>query len=67
MSKNDTTKETIEQKITRLEKSVAWFSSDEFVLSEAMQRYDDTQKLADEIQGALADMKLEIERVDEAK
>ncbi|HCH33908.1 MAG: hypothetical protein UY35_C0033G0008 [Candidatus Saccharibacteria bacterium GW2011_GWC2_48_9] len=54
---------TIEEKIAMLEQKVAWFDGDEFVLEQAMDRYDEAQKLADEIQVELADLKNTIERV----
>ncbi len=58
---------TIEDKITQLETLVAWFDSDEFVLEQAMSRYDEAQKLAAEIQAELAKLKHTIERVDTAE
>jgi len=54
---------TIEEKIAMLEQKVAWFDGDEFALEQAMDRYDEAQKLADEIQVELADLKNTIERV----
>ena len=60
MTKNNM---TIEQKIEQLEKAVSWFDSDEFVLEQATERYEATQKLADEIQQDIANLKHTIELV----
>lgn len=65
MTKNDN--ETVEQKIATLEQKVAWFDGDEFVLEQAMDRYEEAQKLADEIQADLSDLKNTIERVNLAE
>lgn len=52
--------ETITQKLARLDDMVAWFESDEFVLEEAMERFEVAKKLADEIDESLATLKNEI-------
>lgn len=61
MTKNDTP--NIEAKIARLEKEVAWFDSEEFMLEQAVERYEQAQKLADEIQQDIAHLKHTIEQV----
>ena len=61
MSKNN--QPTIEEKIAILEKLVAWFDSDDFVLEEALAKYDEAQKLAAEIGQDIATLKNTIEQV----
>lgn len=61
MSKNNSP--SIEEKIVQLEQQVAWFDSEEFVLEEALGRYEVAQKLADEIQQDLATLKNTITQV----
>lgn len=60
MSKN---KPNVEEKIVTLEKLVAWFDGDEFVLEESLGKYEEARKLADEIQQDLANLKHTIEQV----
>lgn len=62
MSKNNSLK--IEQKIAELEKIITWFDSEEFELEAALARYEEAQKLAEEIQNDLALLKNSIKRVD---
>lgn len=54
---------TIEEKITELEKLVAWFDGEEFVLEQAVANYESAQKLADEIQHDIGTLKNTIEQV----
>ncbi|MBH1980761.1 exodeoxyribonuclease VII small subunit [Candidatus Saccharibacteria bacterium] len=54
---------TVEEKITELEKLVAWFDSEEFVLEQAVAKYESAQKLADEIQRDIGTLKNTIEQV----
>lgn len=54
---------TIEQKISELEKLVAWFDSDEFELEKAMGQYEKAQVLAAEIEADVATLKNSIEQV----
>lgn len=61
MTKNNTL--TVEQKIAQLEKTVAWFDSDEFALERAVDHYSQAQKLAAEIQHDISNLKNEIEQV----
>lgn len=61
MSKNN--QPTIEEKIATLEKLVAWFDSDDFVLEAALVKYDEAQKLAAEIEQDIAKLRNTIERV----
>lgn len=62
MSKNNSPK--IEQKIAELEKIIAWFDGEEFELEAALTRYEEAQKLAEEIQHDLTSLKNSIKRVD---
>lgn len=52
--------ETVSRKLTRLSELVAWFESDDFVLEEAVDRFTEAQKLADEIEEDLSKLKNEI-------
>ena len=61
MSKNESL--TIEQKIERLEKTVAWFDSEDFVLEQAIEQYVKAQRLADEIKDDIAALKNTIEQI----
>ncbi|MCA9334799.1 exodeoxyribonuclease VII small subunit [Candidatus Saccharibacteria bacterium] len=60
MSKNN---ETIQQKITRLDKVVAWFESDDFELEQASQKLKEAAKLANEIEADLASIANDIQQV----
>lgn len=46
-------KPTIEEKIQQLERDVAWFESDEFVLDEAVERYQKVAAASAEIEQEL--------------
>ena len=48
---------TIEERIAALEQAVAWFESDEFTLSEAVERYQQVQQQAAAIQADLAELR----------
>lgn len=52
--------ETVAAKLARLGEMVAWFESDDFVLEEAVDRFETARKLADEIEQELAKLKNEI-------
>ena len=58
MSKID--KKTVSQKMTELSEVVAWFESDEFELEQAIAQYKTAEKLADDIDNDLAELKNEI-------
>lgn len=51
---------TVAKKLVKLSELVAWFESDDFVLEEAVQRFKEAQKLAEEIEHDLAELKNEI-------
>lgn len=51
---------TVSKKLAHLGELVAWFESDEFSLEEAVERFKEAQKLADEIEDNLAKLKNEI-------
>lgn len=57
---SDKSSETISTKLAKLGELVAWFESDGFVLEEAVERFKEAQKLADEIEHNLAELKNEI-------
>lgn len=46
---------TITEKQAKLDELVAWFSSDEFAIEQAMERFAEAEKLADEIRAELDD------------
>lgn len=48
---------TIEQDITQLEKMVAWFEGDDFVLEEALTQYKKAETLAQDISRRLEEVK----------
>ena len=52
--------ETVAKKLAKLSELVAWFESDDFVLEEAVGRFKDAEKLAEEIEHDLAELKNEI-------
>lgn len=56
----DKSNETVAKKIAKLSELVAWFESDEFVLEEAVERFKEAEKLADEIETDLSGLKNEI-------
>lgn len=59
MSKTE--KSTISQKLTQLDEAVEWFYGDDFALDEALAKYQDATKLANEIQKDLAELKNQVE------
>lgn len=54
---------TIQEKIAALEALVAWFDSDEFTLEIALDKFKEAEKLADEIESDLSQLKNDIEIV----
>lgn len=56
---------TITEKIKELEEKANWFSSDEFELDQAKEKYDEAIKLAKELQKDLTELKNEIEVLSE--
>lgn len=56
----------IEEKIAELEKQVTWFDSEEFVLEEAIERYERAQTLSKQITEELESLKNTITRLDDA-
>ena len=54
-------KQSLNQKIERLDGQVEWFYSDEFKLEQATDKYKGAVKLAKEIEKDLEDLKNEIE------
>ncbi len=53
-------KETINQKIERLNAEVDWFYSEDFSLDDAITNYKNSIKLADEIKNDLKSLKNEV-------
>jgi exodeoxyribonuclease VII small subunit len=53
-------KKNLNAKIAELNEKVEWFYSDEFELSEAVERYEEATKLAKEINADLDKLKNEI-------
>lgn len=58
MSEN---KQTLNQRIEKLNKEVEWFYSDDFKLDEAISRYEEAIKLANEIEKDLGELKNKVE------
>lgn len=51
---------SIQEKTTELTKLVSWFDSDDFTIEEALSKYKDAEKLADDIEQDLNSLKNEI-------
>lgn len=58
-------KQSLNQKIAKLDSEVEWFYSDEFKLEDATSRYKEAVKLAKEIEKDLNELKNEIEALSE--
>lgn len=58
MSKNDTV--SIQNKLTQLDQLVAWFESDDFELEKAVDKLQEAQKLATDIEHDLDNVENEI-------
>lgn len=55
-----TSEKTVSQRISELGNLVAWFESDEFELEQAIGKYKEAEKLADEIEHDLTKLKNEV-------
>lgn len=62
MSKNST---HIEDDIKQLEAHIAWFEGDEFNLEEALSKYQEAEKMAEEITRKLRELKNTITKATE--
>lgn len=51
---------SVQQKMARLDELVAWFDGDEFQLEAAFEKFREAEKLAEEIETQLGEMKNEI-------
>ena len=58
-------KQSLNQKIEKLDGRVEWFYSDDFKLEEAVDKYKEATKLAKEIEKDLEELKNEIEVLSE--
>ncbi|HUC96738.1 MAG TPA: hypothetical protein VMR16_03700 [Candidatus Saccharimonadales bacterium] len=54
------TNKSIQEKTDALTKLVAWFDSEDFTIEEALDKYKDAEKLANEIEHDLSSLKNEI-------
>ena len=54
-------KETISQKIAKLDEKIAWFYGDDFELEKATKNYKDAIELTKEIENDLKNLKNEVE------
>jgi len=54
---------SIEEKTAELRKLVSWFDGDQFAIEEALEKFKQAEKLAEEIEQDLVTMKNEIEVV----
>lgn len=59
MSKQSEQK-TVSEKMNELSELVAWFESDEFELEKAIETYQKAEKLADDIEHDLSNLKNEV-------
>lgn len=57
---SDKNSRSVAQKLAQLGELVAWFESDEFALEEAVERFKEAQKLADDVEHDLMELKNEI-------
>lgn len=62
MSQTEESK-TINQKISQLDESVEWFYSDDFALDQAIEKYQQTVKLAQSVEQDLTELKNQVEVV----
>ena len=60
MSKTET-KLSISQKVAQLDEQVEWFYSDDFVLDDALEKYQTAMKLAKEVKTDLEKLKNKVE------
>ena len=51
---------TIAEKLARLNESVAWFESEDFELEQALAKFNEAEKLANDIEKELSGLKNEI-------
>lgn len=51
---------TIQQKLAELGEMVAWFDSERFALEEALEKFKAAEKMAEEIESDLAELKNEV-------
>lgn len=51
---------TVQDKLTELNEKVAWFDSEEFELEQAIEKFNEAEKLAEEIESDLSGLKNEI-------
>ena len=51
---------SVQQKMARLDELVTWFDGDEFQLEAAFEKFREAEKLAEEIETQLGEMKNEI-------
>lgn len=63
MSKTE--KNNISDKIKQLDEAVEWFYSDDFVLDQALEKYQAADKLAKTIEKDLAELKNKVEVVED--
>ena len=54
---------SIEEKTAQLTELVSWFDSDQFTIEEALEKFKQAEKLAEEIENDLTHLKNEIEVV----
>lgn len=58
-----TQNKSIQEKTTELTELVAWFDSDEFVLEQALDKFKEAEKLAQDIENDLMTLRNDIEVV----
>lgn len=54
---NPSSNQSIEEKLVNLREAVRWFEGEEFTVDEAMKRFETAQKLAEDIEHELSEIK----------
>ncbi len=57
---SDKSKQTVQEKIAALQELTAWFEGDTFELEQALEKFKEAQKLADEIEQDLTSLHNEV-------
>ena len=58
---SQTSKTNISEQLNKLQQSLAWFDSEDFNLDEAVQRYEESSKIADDLKKSLEEIRNKVE------
>lgn len=58
---SQTSKTNISEQLNKLQQSLAWFDSEDFNLDEAIQRYEESSKIADDLKKSLEEIRNKVE------